>query len=81
MTNIDAFESARRKAGNGRAQIVWKNAAGDFFVGARSPKTLKRALLAVGTAGRFSMIDTAGRGHVINWFMGCRMIRNARYGC
>ncbi len=81
MTSVEAFAAAKNKARYGhRAQVVWKDRAGDFHFAERSPASIKSALLAVGTGGRFTEI--VGRTPFTwRWRDGCRMIRNARYGC
>lgn len=81
MTGQDAFAAARRKSRNG-SYIVWKNKAGEFLHAPRNPKNLKRAMLAVGTAGRFTEISSpTAAGFVVNWGIAVIMRRNYRYGC
>lgn len=81
MTNIEAYATAERKARYGhKAQLVWKGRDGEFHTAERSTAAIKQALLAVGTKGRFTEI--VGRSkYAYGWFLGLRMIRNAKYGC
>lgn len=79
MTNTDAFSIAKRRA-KSRPQIVWKDKSGAFVVAARSAKNIKRALLAVGTQGRFTEITSPRMFFTHTWGIGILMIRNARWG-
>lgn len=81
MTNVEAFKTAKHKAKYGRKDhLVWCDRAGEFHASPRSAATIKAALLAIGTTGHFTEIcgTTLYR---YGWRDGCRMIRNARYGC
>lgn len=81
MTNTDAFATARRRAKSG-SRIVWKDKAGTFFEAKRTPANLKRAMLAVGTQGRFTEISSPKAvGFVVDWGIALIMRRNYKYGC
>lgn len=81
MTNLEAFAAAERKARySHKAQLVWKGRDGSFHTAERSPDAIKRALLAVGTKGRLTEIIGRTK-YAYGWFLGLRMIRNAKYGC
>lgn len=81
MTNVEAFAAAKHKARYGhKAQIVWRDHAGEFFFEQRTAASIKRALLSIGTAGRFTEI-VGSTPFTWYWRDGVRMIRNARYGC
>ena len=83
MTNIEAFEIARRKAVKGHNDwIVWRNRDGSFSTKRRSPKAIKAAMIASGTQGKWYLIAANnGIGHIYNWRIGLIMMRNAKYGC
>lgn len=83
MTNIEAFEIARRKAIKGHNDwIVWQERNGAWNTARRSPKAIKSAMLASGTKGKWRLIAANnGVGHIMNWRMGVTMINNAKYGC
>lgn len=79
-TNVEAYSIAKSRAKrNGRAQIVWKDRAGSFRYGPATPITVKKALLAVGTQGRFTEISPRGTYSNINWHIGCLFLRNFKY--
>lgn len=82
MTNTEAFALAKLKATKGhRDWLVWSDRAGVFFAEVRTQDAVKRALLAVGTQGRYSLVDPKGRGVVQRWATGLRQLRNAKVGC
>jgi hypothetical protein len=82
MTNVEAYEIAGRKARYGhQAQLVWKNRDGSFGTAVRSSDAIRRALLAVGTKGRFTEISERNIKFAYGWRDGIRMLRNAKYGC
>jgi hypothetical protein len=83
MTNIEAFEIARRKAVKGHNDwIVWPGKDGSWHAERRSPKAIKAAMLAAGTQGKWHLIAAnSGHGHLYNWPIGLIMMRNAKYGC
>jgi hypothetical protein len=82
MTNSEAFALARRKATKGhRDWVVYKNRDGSWTAQQRSASSIKAAMLASGTKQRWHVISAStGVGHIQNWALGCRMLRNARIG-
>lgn len=82
MTGNDAYAEATRKAKYGhRDWLVWQNRDGSWSARRASADAIKAALLAVGTAGRFTLVSasTAIRNKY-NWRMGITFWRNARRG-
>lgn len=76
--------SATRKARFGhRDWIVWQERDGSHRAEVRSPRAVKRALLANGTKGRSWWIVSATRATASKgfWKMGLIMLRNAKVGC
>jgi hypothetical protein len=82
MTNTEAFALARRKARYGhRDWLVWKGRDGAWNAAVRSPASIKRAMLAAGTKGRWHLISDGGPSQIGFWAMGLIMLRNAKVGC
>lgn len=82
MDNVTAFAVARQKARYGhRDWIVWKGRDGLWNAAVRSVESIKQALLAAGTQGRWYLIPPDGVSHIGFWRMGVIMMRNARFGC
>ena len=80
MQSTEAFETATRKATKGhRDWLVWSDRGG-WKVAPYSAEAIKRALLAVGTAGRFFGISARGEKLRYGWKVGLIMFRNARMG-
>ncbi|MCW2240748.1 hypothetical protein [Azospirillum canadense] len=81
LTNADAFARARHLAKHGRDdRVVYRDRTGLWHVSIPTAATLKAALLAIGTAGHFSVIDRKSISHRYNWSMALRWFRNARAG-
>jgi hypothetical protein len=82
MLNTEAYSLARRKARYGRRDwIVWRERSGAWQAAPRSPATLKAAMLARGTSGRWTLIaGSTAVPYAYGWRDGVTMIRNARFG-
>ena len=79
MTNEEAFALAQHRGRYAHYDsVVFKNADGEWFCERYSREAIKRAMLAVGTQGRF-YVDGGRHPHVIRWREGCTRLRNARF--
>lgn len=74
--------SAREKAKHScYDQIVWIDSAGVRREGRVTAETVKAALLASGTKGRFTVYSAHGRGgHIVNWQIGINYLANLKRG-
>lgn len=81
VTGADAYETARKKARYGHKDwIVWTEKTGTRFAAPKSRESIKAALLAVGTQGRFSLIGASNAvSFVVCWSLGTQMMRNVKY--
>lgn len=79
-TSVATVQEAQRKARFGhRDWLGWTSRDGVRRYAPRSPETLKAALLAIGTAGRFTLISAdTGTLMNMNWRMGVRTLWAAR---
>lgn len=78
MTGPEAHKLAAHKARYGhRCWIAWKERDGTYSVALQTPETVKRAMLAVGTQGRWQSYSGT-IGYVQRWWMGWTYIRNER---
>jgi hypothetical protein len=70
-----------RKARYGhRDWVIWNDAAGQLHAARACRDAIKRALLCIGTQGRwFIVAASTGVMHRYGFSDGCRMIRNAKY--
>ena len=82
MTGSEAMELAHRKARYGHKDwLVWKDRAGNWQAALKSPETLKTALLAIGTQGRFYLVVASySVSQMMVWQTGILAMRNCRYG-
>ena len=76
-----AFSLAKRKAKFGhRDWIVYRDRNGNEHAEQYSASVVKKAMLAVGTQGRFHLIAAStGVDHIYRWPMACIALRNARF--
>lgn len=82
MTVQEAFTIANRKAKHGHKDwIVWEGVNGIWHTEAVSAKSLKSAMLATGTQGRFTKV-CASNAHrwTMTWRLALIHFRNARAG-
>lgn len=74
------FEEAKRKARYGRKSYVGYGPKDQRTYELLSRDSLKRALLATGTQGRFTVIDAnTGITNLTGWALGTQMLRNIRW--
>lgn len=79
MTSEQAFALAKHRGRYAHYDsVVFKDAAGEWFCERYSRDAIKRALLAIGTSGRF-YIDGGRHPHSVRWREGVRRFRSARY--
>lgn len=78
----EVYETAKRKARYGhRDWLVWIGRDGKRYAAPRTAESLKAALLASGTQGKFSMYcANDAQGWNIGWWHGVIMFKNARGG-
>lgn len=73
------FQDAMRKSRFGRRDwISFKTRSGESVIEYCTPALIKRALLEVGTNGRFSIIS-GGTPYLINWRLGVLRLRNSKF--
>lgn len=73
------FQDTVRKSRYGRRDwIAFKKRDGALVIELCTTDLIKQALLAVGTAGHFTILS-GGIGYRINWRLGVLRFRNARY--
>lgn len=82
MTNVEAYELARRKSKYGHKDwIVWKNTDGEFQAEAKSADSLTKAMESIGEDGRFSCMEASvGTGMIVNRDIAQIMLNNTQYG-
>lgn len=83
MSNAEAFATATRKAkfGSCRNWLVWEQSPGDYAIGRFNTQNVKRALLSVGTRGKFfSICGVTGHTFRVKWREGIVMFRNLKAG-
>lgn len=75
------YQEAQRKARYGHKDwISYRTRDGEAVCERFCRASVKRALLAVGTKGNFTVIAASTAiGHRYNWAMGLLAIRNAKY--
>lgn len=79
MTGPDVFALAKKKARYGhKSWIVWRDRDGIWNAAVESVETIKAAMLAVGTQGRWTAVSRID--HVQRWRDGVRILGNARVG-
>lgn len=72
------YQTTERRSRYGRKDwVFWKDRSGKGHAAPVSAETVKQALLAVGTKGRF-VIFYRGMAHRISWRLGLLAMRNAR---
>jgi hypothetical protein len=78
----DAFGLAKRKAKRGHQDwLVWPTSHGTWACDAMTAESIRAALLAVGTQGKFFLVSAgSGHCHVIRWRQGVVLLRNAKNG-
>mgnify|MGYP000031049326 FL=1 len=77
MTGTEAFALAKNKAGySDYSWVVWENKDGSFGAERASADTIKRALLAIGTQGKFYLFQARDRySQIMTWSMGVNVWR------
>jgi len=79
VTSEEAFQLARHRGRYAHYDsVVFKNAAGEWFCERYSREAIKRAMLAVGTAGKF-YIEGGAHPHIVRWRQACVRLRSARF--
>lgn len=74
------FEEAKRKARYGRYAVLGYGPRENRTYERMSRESLKRALLATGTQGHFTLLEAnTGIGNIIRWPLGTQMLRNIRH--
>lgn len=77
VTNVEAYERARHWGRYmHRDGVVFRDRDGGWYCLAYCAASLKRAMLAVGTAGRFSIVGT-GSPSTVRWREAIVRLRNA----
>ncbi|WP_114944427.1 hypothetical protein [Microvirga calopogonii] len=83
MTAQDpALALAKRKARYGhRDWLFWKDRNGASHCARRSAETVKAAMLAAGTSGKWFIVQ-ASTGVLVKgfWRLGINLLKNAKYG-
>ena len=81
MTGNEAREIAKRKARYGHSDwIIWKDGADEYHAAKASAATVKQALLAVGTQGRFNCYQASNAwSHSYSWRMGINFMQHLQY--
>ena len=79
----NTFQEAQRRARFAHRDFLsYRDRGGSYTIAERNAATIKQALLAIGTAGHFTLISAdTGCPYRMNWRMGIGMIRNAAFGC
>lgn len=76
----DLYNTTERKSRYGRREwLYWRDREGREHAAIKGRDSIKAALLATGTKGRFTLLS-GGIGHRVGWRMGLIMFRNTRYG-
>jgi hypothetical protein len=77
------LQEAQRKARYGRKDWVgYRDRSGAYQAEPRTTASIKRAMLSVGTKGRFTVIEAnSGVLLAMSWRIGVTMLRNAKVGC
>jgi len=76
----DVGAVVRRKARFGRNDwAVWKGRDGHWYGARLSALSIKAAMLARGTQGRWSIIGAGGVSYLQTWSMAVLMLRNWRF--
>lgn len=79
MTGEDAYALAAKKARYGhKSWIVWQDRDREWHADVESASAVKRAMLAVGTQGRWTAVSR--HNYVQRWRDGLRILRNAAVG-
>jgi hypothetical protein len=80
LTGPTAYQDAKKKATYGhKSWIVWCTHDGEIFADYETPSSIKRAMLALGTQGRWTTISGRGLTFVQRWRDGVRAIKNSKY--
>ena len=82
MTGAEAFEIADRKARYSDYDwVVWKDKTGLFNAERASVESIKKALLAVGTQGHFTIVQSRTKWHhICSWRIGVNAMNHLRSG-
>lgn len=82
MTSQQAFELAKRKARYSDFDwVVWKDKSGTFYAERATYQSIKKALLAVGTQGKFNVIQSrTAWSHLCGWRSGVNEMLHRRRG-
>lgn len=79
MTSAEAFAKARHMGRYAHYDsVVWPERAGGWQVQRYSREALKKALMAVGTSGKF-YVDGGRHPHIIGWREGVLRLRDVRF--
>lgn len=80
MTSSEAFTLAKRKAKySDYSWIVWRNRDGSYDAQRESYASVKLAMLACGTQGRFTTICCrSGHSLVTTWWIGVNMLNQLK---
>jgi precorrin-3B methylase len=74
------FQEAQRKAKYGRYPVVGYGPKDSRTYERMTRDSLKRALLATGTQGYFTMLEpNTGIGNIVRWRLGTQLLRNIKY--
>lgn len=77
---MNLYQQTERKSRYGRRDwLYWTDREGVAQAEVKSRASIKKALLAIGTKGRFYLIS-GGISQIIRWRIGIIMWRNAAHG-
>lgn len=82
LTGNDAPAAAKRKARYGHhAWITWKSRDGQKYAARCTPETVKMAMLASGTQGKFVKYQASdSTGMIVDWSLDAMWLRHAKAG-
>lgn len=80
-TGDDAREFAARKAQYGHKNwIVWQDKSGQWVAAVRTAETVKQAMLATGTQGKFRAYLCESFPWHVDWSLAAMWLRNLKKG-
>lgn len=76
------FEDAIRKAKYGhKTWLAWRDRQGHLQTARKTPESIKRCLLDVGTQGKWYLITANDGGLMLGfWWMGINLLNQYKYG-
>lgn len=80
MTGQEAYAQAKRLGSYGSYdQVVWKDKLGNYHTERVSYASIKQAMLAVGTQGKFTVYH-GNTPHLIRWCIASAYLKNLKLG-